>query len=119
MGRGLAIMGPVMAGIFGVLTAYTTFRPELVKARAEREGNTADFSQAHQQHMEEAEQAERDTIISRQMADDFREAGQQITSRGGFAWGIRQAIFGTGTSNGGSKTVEAKGEPAKTQDSGS
>lgn len=96
MGRGMAILGPVMATAFGVATAYTTFQPELVKDRAEREGNTGDFSKEHQQHEEQAEQAEKDTIISRQMASDFREAGQQIKSEGGFAWGIRQAIFGTG-----------------------
>lgn len=96
MGRGMAIFGPVMAAAFGVATMYTTLQPELVKERAEREGNTGDLSKAHQQHQEQAEQAEKDTIISRQMASDFREAGQQIKSEGGFAWGIRQAIFGSG-----------------------
>lgn len=113
MGRGMTIMGPAMATVFGVLTAYSAFQPELVKERAEREGNTADFSKEHQQHTQQAEQAERDTVISRQMADDFREAGQQIKSPGGFAWGIRQAIFGTGKETDG----EAKKDGAQKEGS--
>jgi len=114
MGRGMAVLGPVMATAFGVFTAYTTFQPELVKERAEREGNTAIFSHAHQRHVEEAERVEKDTIISRQMASDFKEAGEQIKAEGGFAWGIRNAIFGTRKA----KNGDARDATGKTEGSG-
>ncbi|KAL1589416.1 hypothetical protein WHR41_01904 [Cladosporium halotolerans] len=101
MGRGMAILGPVMAAGFGVLTIYSTFQPELVKEQARREGTDPIFAKEvtpaqHEQHEEQATQAERDTAISRAMAQDFKEAGQQVRSEGGFAWGIRKAIFGSG-----------------------
>ncbi|KAM0703529.1 hypothetical protein Q7P35_009468 [Cladosporium inversicolor] len=98
MGRGMAFMGPVMAGVFGVLTVYTTLRPELIKEKAHREQLDPEFVRQHPDKLAEDEkqaaEAQQNTAISRAIVDDFKEAGQQITQGGGFAWKIRQAIFG-------------------------
>jgi hypothetical protein len=116
MGRGMAILGPIMAGAFGVFTSnppthlpkpapnspkvYSTLQPELVKSQALREETDPAFvsqhPREHLQHEQQAAEAQRDTAISRAMAQDFKEAGEQITQGGGFAWGIRRAIFGGG-----------------------
>jgi len=75
------VAGPVLAGVCGVLIAYTTLRPELEAQQAERLGET---------HPQPAEK-KYDTVISDQMREDFREAGKELgASDGGFAWGIRK-----------------------------
>jgi guanyl-specific ribonuclease Sa len=77
---------------------YSTLQPELVKEQAQREEVDPAFvsqhPKEHLKHEQQAAEAQRDTAISRAMAQDFKEAGQQITQGGGFAWGIRKAIFG-------------------------
>jgi hypothetical protein len=77
---------------------YSTLQPELVKEQAQREeidpAFTSQHPKEHLKHEQQAAEAQRDTAISRAMAQDFKEAGQQITQGGGFAWGIRKAIFG-------------------------
>lgn len=78
---------------------YSTLQPELEKERALREGQDPVFAKQvtpaqHEQHAQAALEAQRDTAVSRAMAEDFREAGQQVKSEGGFAWGIRKALFG-------------------------
>jgi guanyl-specific ribonuclease Sa len=69
-----------------------------VKEQAQREEVDPAFvsqhPKEHLKHEQQAAEAQRDTAISRAMAQDFKEAGQQITQGGGFAWGIRKAIFG-------------------------
>lgn len=78
---------------------YSTLQPELVKEKAHREEIDPAFASQHPKELakdeQQAEEAQRDTAISRAMAKDFQEAGQQIRSGGGFAWGIRKAIFGS------------------------
>jgi guanyl-specific ribonuclease Sa len=78
---------------------YSTLQPELVKEQAQREEVDPAFASQHPKehlkHEQQAAEAQRDTAISRAMAQDFKEAGQQITQGGGFAWGIRKAIFGS------------------------
>ena len=78
---------------------YTTLRPELIKEKAHREELDPAFARNHPKQLAEDEQqaaeAQRNTAISRAIVDDFKEAGQQITQGGGFAWGIRKAIFGS------------------------
>lgn len=78
---------------------YTTLRPELIKEKAHREQLDPAFAQQHPKQLAEDErqaaEAQQNTAISRAIVDDFKEAGQQITGEGGFAWGIRKAIFGS------------------------
>jgi len=78
---------------------YSTLQPELVKEQAHREELDPAFAKQHPTqlaaHEQQAAEAERDTAISRAIVDDFKQAGQQITQEGGFAWGIRKAIFGS------------------------
>jgi hypothetical protein len=78
---------------------YTTFRPELIKEKAHREQLDPAFARQHPKQLAEDEQqaaeAQQNTAISRAIVDDFKEAGQQIRQEGGFAWGIRKAIFGS------------------------
>ncbi|KAM0721104.1 hypothetical protein Q7P37_003390 [Cladosporium fusiforme] len=100
-GRIMAFIGPVLATGFGIFTAYSTFQPELEKERAIRESKDPIFAQQvtpaqHDQHTQAAQDAQRDTAISRAMAKEFQEAGEQVKAEGGFAWGIRKAVFGSG-----------------------
>ena len=63
--------------------AYTTLQPELEQQRAERLG------EFHEQH------PKNDTIISQAIMSDLKEAKQQVEGDSkGFAWGIREAIWG-------------------------
>jgi hypothetical protein len=82
---------------------YSTLQPELVKEQARREEIDPAFvkqhPKEHRQHEHEAAEAERDTAISRAMAKDFQDAGKQLKQDGGFAWGIRKAIFGSANDN--------------------
>lgn len=78
---------------------YTTLQPELVKTQAQREESDGQvFTQQHEQHEEDAQRAEEQTRVSRAMAQDFKDAGEQLktggSGEGGFAWGIRNALFG-------------------------
>lgn len=100
MGRGMAFLGPLMAGVFGVLTgktsAITSYVPPLTmrpsvhhppsgthKEKAHREQLDPDFVRQHPKQLAEDEQkaaeAQQNTAISRAIVDDFKEAGQQIT----------------------------------------
>ena len=81
MSRTYRNIGILLVSTCGVLTTYATLRPALEEQRAERLGQT--LPSTH-----------KDTAISDQMRDDFREAGQELENRGGFAWGIRKALFG-------------------------
>lgn len=65
-------------------TAYSTLRPELERQKVEQRG------ESYEKH------PGGDRIISEAIAADLKEAGQQVrrTGSGGFAWGIREAIFG-------------------------
>jgi len=78
---------------------FSTLQPELVKEKAHREELDPAFAREHPKQLaadeQQAAEAQRDTAISRAIMDDFKEAGQQITSSHGFAWGIRKAIFGS------------------------
>ena len=65
--------------------AYSTFGPELRKQSAERRGESLDqYGIAN------------DNAVSQAIISDFKEAGQQLkpAPTKGFAWGIREAIFG-------------------------
>lgn len=82
---------------------YTTLQPELVKEQALREEQNSTFAnqhpKEHEKHEQQAAEAQRDTAISRAMAKDFQEAGEQLKNEGGFAWGIRKALFGSNKDN--------------------
>jgi hypothetical protein len=97
---------------------YSSFQPELIKERAARESlDMKDLAAQHTTpeeralHLQQAADAERDTVISRAMASDFREAGEELRKAGGFAWGIRKAIFG-----GVGRGVEQRGTAEKSED---
>ena len=101
MSRGFAFAGVCLAAGCGVLIcmipfpttanlsdtsiAYSTLRPELEKVRAERQGEYV------AQHAEGDDKA-----ISRAIMSDLTEARDQLkpTPTKGFAWGIREAIWG-------------------------
>ena len=85
MSRQFAFFGVGLAVIFGVTTSYTALAPELKKQKEEREG--VEFKDEH------GNQAQHDTMISREIAKDFKEAREKVEASG-FAWGIRQALFG-------------------------
>lgn len=78
---------------------YSTLQPELVKEQAQREELDPAFVKQHPKKLaldeQQAAEAQQNTAISRAMMNDFKEAGNQITGEGGFAWGIRKAIFGS------------------------
>lgn len=82
MSKSYRNVGIGIASICGVLTAYATFRPALEEQRAERLGHEIGDGKAY------------GTVISDQMRQDFREAEKEFQNEGGFAWGIRQALFG-------------------------
>ncbi|KAK4506765.1 hypothetical protein PRZ48_000498 [Zasmidium cellare] len=89
--RGGPAAGAILVTVCGVFTAYTTLQPELQKQKEERDGNLKDFAEQHQRPEEQ------EKIISKAIMDDLREAKREATSTstGGFAWGIRQALFGS------------------------
>lgn len=73
------------------LLVYTTLQPALQQQKEEREGIF------NEQHASTENQEKR---IGRAIASDFKEAREEVEKsysgvRGGFAWGIRQALFGT------------------------
>lgn len=66
------------------LLAYTTLQPELEKQQAEQRG---EFREKHTNN---------DTIISQAIMSDLKEAKQQVEGDSkGFAWGIREKIWGS------------------------
>ncbi len=81
----VSLVRPAEQGLNSSLTAYTSFQPELKQQRAER---TGEFVEKHPKN---------DKAISEAIMSDLNEAKQQVTGveKGGFAWGIRQAIWGT------------------------
>lgn len=84
----------VLITLCGVYTAVTAWQPEFKKLEEERQG---DFQVQHPEH---AQSNPRDTAISRAIADDLKEARDQLKAPTGFAWGIRRALFGTGKEDG-------------------
>lgn len=90
-------LGILLSGSCGVLIAYATFPPALEEQQSERFGD---------KHVP----ADRkyDTVISDQMKEDFREAGKelQVGSQGGFAWGLRQMVWGKGGKEEGGKSTK-------------
>jgi len=86
--RYIAIAGPVLAAAFGIFTAFSTFQPELKKKQEERQGIP---------HERNAAVENKDNVISQAILSDIREAQQKVTQttgNRGFAWGIRNALFG-------------------------
>ena len=86
---GIAIGTPIpylVQNSYALITeplAYTTLQPELEKQRAERRG---EFYQEHPNN---------DRVISQAIMSDLKEAKQQVEGDSkGFAWGIREAIWG-------------------------
>ena len=85
--------GVLMAGAFGVFTAYTAFQPELQREQDEKSGVF------HEKHIET-----RDNAISEAILSDLRDAKEQVSGtkndgRGkGAFWGVREALFGSGKS---------------------
>ena len=101
MSRGFAAFGLGLAALFGVATAWSTFQPALEQQRAERQG---DFTKTHQQQDDE--------VISKAIMSDLKEAKEQVEPGEikGFAWGIREAIWGKpGSRRNGDGGEQAKG----------
>lgn len=72
-----------LAVLFGILAPYASLRPAFEEQKAEREGRALPT------------RGEYDTVLSDQMREDFREAEKELMkNEGGFAWGIRQKLFG-------------------------
>lgn len=82
MSKSFRNAGILLAGVCGVLTTYATLRPALEEQKAERLGHEISNEKAY------------GTVISDQMRGDFQEAGKELRNEGGFAWGIRKALFG-------------------------
>ncbi|OQO09191.1 hypothetical protein B0A48_06082 [Cryoendolithus antarcticus] len=102
-GRGYAFAGTIIASAFAIMTVYTSLGPELAKQAAERDASPAkDFAGA-QESAAAARNGERDTIISRAIASDFKQAAEELKAPGkvgGFAWKLREQIWGTGKGEG-------------------
>ncbi|KAK5175062.1 uncharacterized protein LTR77_000199 [Saxophila tyrrhenica] len=111
MSRGFGAAGVALAATCGILISYSTLRPELEKQQAERQG---DFRQQHHDVNDKA--------LSQAIASDFKEAGEQLkpTPTKGFAWGIREAIFGSPTTHQKESTSSQREStvqiPARSQD---
>ncbi|KAK3675055.1 hypothetical protein LTR78_004989 [Recurvomyces mirabilis] len=90
-------LGVLMAGVFGVFTAYSAFQPELQREQEEKAGG---FQQKHVET--------KDNVISEAILSDLRDAKEQVAgtknqgSGKGALWGVREAIFGSG------KTADTK-----------
>ncbi|KAK6430474.1 hypothetical protein LTR95_013372 [Oleoguttula sp. CCFEE 5521] len=101
VGRGYAIAGPIAATAFAFVTIYTSLGPELAKQAAERDGLPVDNVPASQS--QDGENS-RDTVISRAIASDFKQAAAELKAPakpGGFAWKLRERIWGSGKPNDG------------------
>lgn len=87
----MSFAGVGVAALCGIATAYVTFQPELEKQRAERLG---EFKEVHR---DEEAQKRNDQQISQAIFSDFKEAKEEakrLDGEKGFAWGIREAIWG-------------------------
>lgn len=69
------------------LPAYSTFAPALQEQQAERRG---EFKAIHEPVVPRSSE----TALSDAIRNDLRDARKELSETGGFAWGIRQAIFG-------------------------
>ncbi|KAK3713667.1 hypothetical protein LTR37_008361 [Vermiconidia calcicola] len=110
MSRGFAAAGVGLATVLGVLSAYSTFRPELEKQQAERLGKLDEFRKQH---------ASDDYVISQAISSDLKEAREQVRGESkGFAWGIREAIWGQAKGKEPDGAVEAGETPLTSQQTG-
>ncbi|EMC95453.1 hypothetical protein BAUCODRAFT_542189 [Baudoinia panamericana UAMH 10762] len=81
---GSAFWGVSLATIFGVVTAYVAWQPELQRLKETREGT---FNESHVKQDEHA--------ISKALISDLKEAKHQVTDtdKKGALWGWRQLLF--------------------------
>nr|POE90615.1 hypothetical protein CFP56_60228 [Quercus suber] len=103
------ILPLTLATVCGVATAYVTLQPVLEEQQEERQA-TATFAAKHgdsasapppppQGQMQTESQAveskvkDQESVISRAMLQDFREAGQQVRNSG-LGWGFRNLWAG-------------------------
>ncbi|KAK6428482.1 hypothetical protein LTR95_015375 [Oleoguttula sp. CCFEE 5521] len=97
-GRGYAFAGTIIASAFAIMTVYTSLGPELARDAAERYGQPV---QQRTTGESESESDDKDTVISRAIASDFKQAAEELKApgkAGGFAWKIRERIWGSGKS---------------------
>ncbi|KAF7196409.1 hypothetical protein HII31_02137 [Pseudocercospora fuligena] len=87
MRGGAGLAGGLLAGVCGVFTAYTAFQPAF-KEDAEKRAGT--FREQH-------EEENKDNVLSQAIISDLKEAKEGVNKydSGGFAWGIRKALFGS------------------------
>lgn len=78
--------------VCGIFTAVATFQPELKKEQDEKLGHI-EFPRPS---LAEVKPAPADNAISQAISQDFKEAAEELRSRG-FGWAIRDALFGAGT----------------------
>ncbi|SMQ46212.1 unnamed protein product [Zymoseptoria tritici ST99CH_1A5] len=88
--RGGNVIAVSLATVCGIATAYTTFQPALEEQKERRESPLA----ASHKDQDIREQEKK---ISQAITSDLNEAKDEL-KRTGFAWGIRQALFGTESS---------------------
>ncbi|KXT14496.1 hypothetical protein AC579_9552 [Pseudocercospora musae] len=86
MRGGAGLAGGLLAGICGVFTAYTALQPALKEGAEKRAGT---FREQH-------EEENKDNVLSQAIISDLKEAKKEVNKydNGGFAWGIRKALFG-------------------------
>ncbi|CZT17275.1 uncharacterized protein RCC_03109 [Ramularia collo-cygni] len=86
-GRGFNAIGLIGATVCGVATAYTALQPALEEQQLAKEGT---FGVQHNTVKDS------ETAISQAIQSDLKEAKEELTNaqKGGFAWGIRQMLFG-------------------------
>ncbi|KXT07465.1 hypothetical protein AC578_565 [Pseudocercospora eumusae] len=86
MRGGAGLAGGLLAGVCGVFTAYTAFQPAF-KEDAEKRAGT--FREQHEEN--------KDNVLSQAIISDLKEAKEEVNNydSGGFAWGIRKALFGS------------------------
>ncbi|GAB7365279.1 hypothetical protein MBLNU230_g6360t1 [Neophaeotheca triangularis] len=78
------------------LPAFAAFQPALKEEAEARAGRSPEFANQHINEEEKAKrQQQQDSQISTAIFDDIKEAGREV-DRAGFAWGIREAIWGPG-----------------------
>ncbi|KAF2215037.1 hypothetical protein CERZMDRAFT_95407 [Cercospora zeae-maydis SCOH1-5] len=119
--RGMNLGAATLATICGVLTAYTTFGPELeedARKRAGKVGKVDGIVQGEGDGEGKGREREKDTQLSRAIMSDLNEAKKQVVGEqqdswkeGGFAWGIRKWFWSSKQTNGnGEEKVERKEE---------
>ncbi|KAM3418432.1 hypothetical protein BST61_g4420 [Cercospora zeina] len=125
--RGGNLSSLAVATFCGVASAYVTLAPALAERRA------AMLGEAHEKEGDggggdgdgdengNGRQREKDTQLSRAILSDLKEAKEQVVGKqelgkegmGGFAWGIREWVWGsrqTTTNEKGEEKVERKDE---------